>query len=95
MNFGHSSAQEHIPSPRPHQNHKLLSHETLNILLILSFGIGVLFLFFTYIKQRGKAGGHSFLPRPDQVEAFNNQMKSAARKPKQHVQLAAQSDGYV
>ena len=47
------------------ENNKVLSHEPSNMLMLLTVVIAVLFLFFTYVKQRGKSGGHSYLPRPN------------------------------
>lgn len=58
-------ASSSVPTSIAARNNKLLSHESVNLLVMLSMAFGALFLFFTFIKQKGKIGGHSYLPRPN------------------------------
>ena len=57
-----------------------MDHDSLFLIMGISIGVGILFFFFTFISQKGKSGGHSFLPRPDQVEPLSNMSKPAQKE---------------
>ena len=60
------------------RQNKLMDHGSLMFLMSVCIGVGILFLFFTFISQKGKSGGHSYLPRPNQAEPLSPKPKHSS-----------------
>lgn len=44
---------------------KLVTRDSLNLLMAFSFGVGIIFLIFAFVSQRQEKIGHFYLPRPN------------------------------
>lgn len=56
--------------------HKLLSRGSIDLIMFVSFGIGMLILFYAHLTKNKKIG-HSYLPRPNQCDTPPEQKTSS------------------